>query len=358
MTQNNKSIEQFLQGKNLNQITSLNLSGEGYSSIPFVVFRCGNLRKLNLSHNNLTSIPKEIELLRKLKVLNVSNNKLTHIPAPVCRLPKLKSLDVSHNLIKTIPKQLGSSSIAVLIISDNRLETIDFSLLGNIEKLIINNNKLRSFNPDIILPMLKYLWIKGNPCAGKEKQVTIIQYLPNLKKYYSPTNQNNIEVIPDIDMNEKKPLKNKIFISYAHADEDWLTRLKVHLKSLQKYVGGFDYWADKRLRTGDKWEEEIEKALQSASAAILLVSPDFLASDFISNDELPPILEKANTQGTKIFPVIVRRSLFNHSPLSLFQSVNPPEKPLKACSDAEVDEYFYKLMEDIIYKLGLDNKTK
>lgn len=354
MGQNNKSLEQFLQGKNLNQITSLNLSGEGYRSIPFVVFRCRNLRKLNLSHNNLTSIPKEIELLRKLKVLNVSNNKLTHIPAPVCRLPKLKSLDVSHNLIKTIPKQLGSSSIAVLIISDNRLETIDFCLIRNIEKLIINNNKIKSFNPGIILPLLKYLWIKGNPCTGKEQQVNIIQYLPNLKKYYAPANQNNLEIIPDIDMNENKPLKNKIFISYAHADEDWLTRLKINLKSLQKYVGGFDYWDDKRLRTGDRWKEEIEKALQSASAAILLVSPDFLASDFIANDELPPILERANTEGTKIFPVIVRRSLFNYSPLSSFQSVNPPEKPLKACPDAEVDEYLYKLMEDIIYKLKLD----
>lgn len=352
MDQNNKSLDQFLQGKNLNQITSLNLSGEGYRSIPFVVFRCRNLRKLNLSHNNLTSIPKEIELLRKLKVLNVSNNKLTHIPAPVCRLPKLKTLDVSHNLIKTIPKQLGSSSIADLIISDNRLETIDFSLIRNIEKLVINNNKIKNFNPVIILPMLKYLWIKGNPCTGKEKQDTVIQYLPNLKKYYPPTNQNNLELIPD--MNENNPFKNKIFISYAHADEDWLTSLKIHLKSLQKYVGGFDYWDDKRLRTGDRWKEEIEKALQSASAAILLVSPDFLASDFIANDELPPILERANTQGTKIFPVIVRRSLFNHSPLSLFQSVNPPEKPLKACSDAEVDEYLYKLMEDIIYKLELD----
>ena len=79
-----------------------------------------------------------------------------------------------------------------------------------------------------------------------------------------------------------------------------------------------------------------------------------MASDFIANDEVPPILERANTQGTKIFPVIVRRSLFTHSPLSSFQSVNPPEKPLRACSDAEVDEYFYNLMEDIIYKLELD----
>lgn len=354
MDQNTKSLEQFLQGKNLNQITSLNLSGEGYSTVPSVVFRCRNLRKLNMSHNNLSSVPKEIGQLRKLKILNFSNNKLTSIPAPICRLPKLKSLDVGHNLIKTLPKQLVLSSIVDLIISDNRLESIDYSLIGNIEKLVINNNKLKNFNPDIILPMLKYLWINNNPCVGGGKLIPPIQFLPNLKKSYPAINQHDFELIKPTEMIANKPLKNKIFISYAHADEEWLTSIKIHLRSLQKYVGGFDYWDDKRLRTGDRWKEEIEKALQSASAAILLVSPDFLASDFIANNELPPILERANTQGTKIFPVIVRRSLFNHSPLCSFQSVNPPEKPLKACSDAEVDEYLYNLMEDIIYKLGLD----
>lgn len=354
MGRKNKSLDQFLQGKNLNKITSLNLSGEGYRTIPLVVFQCRNLRKLDLSHNNLTSIPKEIEQLHKLKVLDVSYNKLTHIPAPVCRLPMLKSLNANHNHIKTIPKQLGQSFIVDLIISDNCLESIDFGLIRNIERLVINNNKLKFFNPDIILPMLKYLWIKDNPCTNEGKQISSIQFLPNLKKSYPPINQNNLELIKGTEMNENKLIKNKIFISYAHADEDWLTNLKTHLKSLQKYVGGFDYWDDKRLRTGDRWKEEIEKALQSASAAILLISPDFLASDFIANDELPPILEQANTQGTKIFPVIIRRSLFTHSPLSSFQSVNPPEKPLKACSEAEVDEYFYNLMEDIIYKLELD----
>lgn len=186
MSQNNKSLDQFLQGKNLNKITFLNLSGKEYRSIPLVVFQCRNLRKLNLTHNNLTSIPKEIEKLHKLKVLDVSYNKLTHIPAPVCRLPMLKSLNVSHNNIKTLPKQLVQSSIVDLIISDNCLESIDFGLIRNIERLVINNNKLKFFNPDNILPMLKYLWIKDNPCTNEGKLISSLQSLPNLKKSYPP----------------------------------------------------------------------------------------------------------------------------------------------------------------------------
>jgi hypothetical protein len=51
------------------------------------------------------------------------------------------------------------------------------------------------------------------------------------------------------------------------------------------------------LRAGDKWKREIEKALQRATAAVLLVSADFLASDFITDNELPPLLKNAEEQG-------------------------------------------------------------
>lgn len=152
--------------------------------------------------------------------------------------------------------------------------------------------------------------------------------------------------------------KNNIFISYAHADEKWLNLIKTNLKGLRHIVGGFDYWDDERIRTGDKWKQEIEKALQTAGTAILIISPNFLASDFIINNELPSILAKAQEEGTHIFPVIARKSLFCRSPLSEFQAVNPPEKPLNACSDAEVDDYLYQLMDDVIIKMRLDNTSR
>ena len=83
--------------------------------------------------------------------------------------------------------------------------------------------------------------------------------------------------------------KFHIFISYSHKDQEYLNRILVHLKPIGK-EDEIDTWSDLRLRPGDQWRKEIALALDQAAVAILLVSADFLASDFIVENELPPLL--------------------------------------------------------------------
>ncbi len=136
--------------------------------------------------------------------------------------------------------------------------------------------------------------------------------------------------------NKKKPLeKINIFISYAHTDKKWLERLKKHLKVLSRYFDNIEYWDDTKIKGGDKWKKEIEDAISKANVAILLVSTDFLSSDFITTDELPPLLRKAEEEGTRILPLIVSPCAFTLSEVSDFQAVNNPEKTL---ADLEADE--------------------
>lgn len=135
-----------------------------------------------------------------------------------------------------------------------------------------------------------------------------------------------------------KPARTDVFISYSHVDKEWLDRLQVHLKPLMR-GGDINIWADTRIKSGDRWEVEIKKALAKAKVAILLVSPDFLASDFIHNEELPPLLHAAEKEGLTLLNLIVSSSGgFWQSPISAFQAINEPKQALNILSRGQVDE--------------------
>lgn len=128
-------------------------------------------------------------------------------------------------------------------------------------------------------------------------------------------------------------------MSYSHADAEWLKRLQKHLKPLQRE--GVEVWDDTRVKPGEPWRQEIREALAAAKVAILLISPDFLASEFIVTDELPPLLKAAEEDGATILPVILSHCRFDRTPsLSRFQAVNDPAKPLVRMGRGNRDKVF------------------
>jgi hypothetical protein len=138
-----------------------------------------------------------------------------------------------------------------------------------------------------------------------------------------------------------------VFISYSQKDREWLERLQVHLKPLER-AGLVERWDDTLVRTGMKWRDEIKKALASAKVAVLLVSPDFLASDFIDKDELPPLLAAEEARGLVVMPVLLKPSRFAKTPsLAQFQAVNFGWKTMSEMTEAEQDKLWTKLTEDI-----------
>lgn len=141
--------------------------------------------------------------------------------------------------------------------------------------------------------------------------------------------------------------RTKVFISYSHRDEAWLERLRVHLRPLER-AKRVEYWCDKNIDAGARWREEIAQALVSTKVAVLLMSADFIASDFIASEELPSLLDAAEKEGAVILPLIVNHSRFNDIPsLSQFQAVNDPSKPLAGLDESERERVLVKLTEAI-----------
>jgi hypothetical protein len=156
---------------------------------------------------------------------------------------------------------------------------------------------------------------------------------------------------PALDQTWKAEHKN-VFISYRHTDKEYLDELTVHLRPLEKSQR-LDIWSDQRIKAGAQWKHEIESALQRAHFAVLLVSSDYLASDFIVDNELPVLLTKAKEQGVRILPLILRPCRFSRDThLNGFQAINSPDIPLTSLDRWERDKYYDRIAREIEDMLG------
>jgi|GEM_PF-2882405 len=159
-----------------------------------------------------------------------------------------------------------------------------------------------------------------------------------------------------------------VFVCYAHKDNEnpdpskrWLDRLLEHMQPLvlQNQVRT---WSDKEIEMGSFWHETIQASLQHVKAAVLLVSPAFLASKYIRNSELPILLKNVRDNGVIILPIILRPCLFDEvrfkypSPvdgpdevsLSSLQAANSPNEPLNGLSENKQDQVLLSVAQRLL----------
>ncbi|HMK06103.1 MAG TPA: toll/interleukin-1 receptor domain-containing protein [Flavobacterium sp.] len=136
--------------------------------------------------------------------------------------------------------------------------------------------------------------------------------------------------------------RNKVFVSYSRADVGFLTDVQRHFKP---FLGEIDYWDDSKISPGKKWKEEIRQVILATKIAVLIVSTDFLGSEFIATDELPPLLQAAEKEGAVILILIARPCLFEEfNNLNQYQAMNPPSRPISKMDEDEREELLVNLV--------------
>ena len=121
-----------------------------------------------------------------------------------------------------------------------------------------------------------------------------------------------------------------VFVSYSRKDADWRDRFLVMLAPVLERE--LEVWSDQREVIGEKWRPQLEQAIRRSRAALLLVSPDFVASQFIMKQELPALLQ----QGATPLYVLVRQCLWQKNPvLEEVQWAHDPSQALSQGSDRD-----------------------
>jgi len=148
-----------------------------------------------------------------------------------------------------------------------------------------------------------------------------------------------------------------IFVSYSHEDEEWLKKIERVLSPLVQGQA-LELWTDKQIDPGAKWKQKIEEALARADLALLLVSPSFLASDFISKHELPPLLKRAEEQGAQILWIPVSDSLYTSTEIAAYEAIIDPKRPLDSFRGASLNKKLVEVAKAIALASQKLSKTQ
>lgn len=136
-----------------------------------------------------------------------------------------------------------------------------------------------------------------------------------------------IRILSELQHGKAEPVS--VFISYSHKDRELREELEKHLAILRRN-GFIRIWHDRMIAAGTEWRGVIDENLRSASLILLLVSPDFMASDYCYDVELDCALRRHEAREARVIPIILRQVMWDKAPFSKLQALPAEGKPAKS----------------------------
>jgi hypothetical protein len=268
---------------------------------------------------------------------------------PIIVLKPLKKMNTS------VPKQLGNFIERVL---ESGVASRDLQLINQIPGVAVVEIDCGDIEPlDFGIDRLqKEILLQSGKTAIRDAIEKFgADFSSNTAKFAEPIKSDDRDDIAENraekmigKFNRKLPnlLRNQVFISYSHKDTQWLERFQIALKPFVRNQA-FKVWADEQIAAGADWQKEIDQALASTKVAVLLVTQNFLASDYINDVELKHFIEQSEKQNVSIFWVAISASNYEETHLKKIQCANQPDKPLKSLNEFEQDKEIVEICKKI-----------
>jgi len=133
-----------------------------------------------------------------------------------------------------------------------------------------------------------------------------------------------------------------VFFSYCHRDEKLRDKLALHLSMLQR-EGVIKAWHDRKIMAGTEWAKEIDDNLNAAEVILLLVSADFLASNYCYEIEMQQAIVRHEAGEALVIPIILKPVDWSRAPFSKLQAFPKDAKPVTKWTNR--DEAFLNIAQ-------------
>lgn len=127
----------------------------------------------------------------------------------------------------------------------------------------------------------------------------------------------------------------KIFFSYSQDDKNYLNQLLRHMAGLRR-SGQLTPWRDEDILPGEEWDDAIKTQLAEADIILLLVSPDFLATDYIWKVEITAAMERHEKREARVVPIFIRPCDWSDMPFSKLNGLPSKAKPVSTFGDRDL----------------------
>ena len=313
------------------QLQSLQVSKNRLTALPEAIGQLVQLTDLGVSNNRLTALPETIGQLAPLWNLEISDNQLTVLPETVLRLGRLSNLFVGGNQLTVLPETIGQmAGLSMFDIPNNRLTALPETIgqLAELQWLNLGSNHLAALPEGLRrLKQLTSLFLHNNPALGLPPKVlgpTLVEIWSTHAEPGSPAS------ILDYYFKTREAAGReavRVAFSYSHKDEELRDQLETHLKLLQRQ-GVISTWHDRKILGGENWAGVIDDNFKRADLILLLVSADFVASDYCYETEMKMALEREAKGEACVVPVILRACDWKAAPFGKLQGFPKDVKPV------------------------------